>query len=189
MDVARAQWKRTACILALALVTPIGNCGAAEAPGAPAPPAYLRSIREIASSYPCAMLALLHIISDPKVAGDGTLYIEQIPSRENVQGIVDELAAGDSGGLAAALRNNPYSTDDYLLRIDWKTAVGGNANTLVFEAELIDRSGASLAPRHLLEADVTVALSTSGVRLAADRSADDSRAAQRKGLPASTAVL
>jgi hypothetical protein len=148
------------------------------------PLAYLESVRPLASAYPCAVLALLHILNDPKARADEVIYVDQIPSAEEMLQAVDELSHGDSRALAGALQRNLYSGNTTFLRIRWRTAsTGSGSDALVFDAELVNHDGTPLLPRHVLET-VTLAVSAEAVRVVP---ADEKRTPS--GAPSGFAIL
>jgi hypothetical protein len=93
-----------------------------------------RELREPARQFPCADLALLDILEGGSHAADEVLYVDQIPTTEGVQWVLDDLLAGNDAApaLALALQLNPYSDEEPILEISWhRGAVGDNANLLI----------------------------------------------------------
>jgi hypothetical protein len=163
-----------ACALAASLLS-MGSAHTADrfrADAAPAHPpstkihsGHLKSARHVASAYPSAVLVLLNMLNSPETQPECSMYLDQIPSGNDVLRAIDELSVGDSRALAVAMQRNLYSGNSVLLRVNWhETTIRSGFKTLAFHAELTYQDGTSLRPRHILE-EVTFALSPDEIRI------------------------
>lgn len=126
----------------------------------------IASLLDMAGTYPCATLAMLQILQSGLELKDGSLYLEHIPTPEQVGHVLGRVSVGRSAALEQELQRNPYSGAAVFVQVRWQaTPSGTDAYAVRFQAQLVDRSGHPLLPKHPIEASATVLVEGDSIRV------------------------
>ncbi len=78
------------------------------------------SLRGVAPSHPCTVLAPLQVLYGSASAVQGVLYVESVPSYASVSAVLDQA---DLEGIFEKPLLNPYSVNRYAIEIQWRAQI------------------------------------------------------------------
>jgi hypothetical protein len=123
-------------------------------------------LRSVSAENGCAVLGLLYLQGKGAPIADGMLYVDRVPSVEEIHSALDASGAARASIVAGMLRTNPYSGLQGRVRIQWWLRPGtADANILAVHALLAGPSGILLSEGRLLEPPALLTISTRGVSL------------------------
>jgi hypothetical protein len=156
--------RRTACQLVnglrvvgfalAALIILTGRTVRADEPVQPAlSMSEIRSLRQVARDAPCAVITALYLRQNQADAPRGELFLEHIPSAEDIRSLLDRSSAQIQQEVTLWTRMNPYSSASFYLRVGWtRVAIREGYMLVTTSADLVDRTGKPFTPPHSIEA-------------------------------------
>lgn len=117
---------------------------------------------EIARTHPCVAAALVHVLWSKVSEGEGTFYLDDLPSPQAIALMVSHDISDNA--VAFPARPNPYS-DAYLIEVRWSAKKRADRSLLVsVQAQLVNPAGVRLRPVHVVESPFSVVVSADGRR-------------------------